>query len=296
MKILLTGASGFVGRHVLQELQKNRRYEVHALSRSAQKDHGNICWHVCDLFADQQVTSVLKSVKPEKMIHLAWETEPGQYWTSEKNKDWFEASCFLLKNFVENGGKRFVGAGTCAEYLWSNDVLDEKETPLKPESLYGVAKRDFFCHLKNFSSENNLSYAWGRLFFCYGPGERQERLIPSMVKTFFRKQIFDCRTPNVERDFLHVSDIARAFCFVLDSDLTGAFNICSNQNMKIKEIVRQCAAYCEAQNLVKIKNDSIDKMDRVVGNNQVLKRIGWTPKVSLEDGLKEYIEKLKHEI
>src|SRR5688572_8900550 len=139
-RVLLTGATGFIGRHALAGLLR-RGYEVHAVtSRSAGAADARVHWHHADLLDGVQQRILLDRVAPTHLVHLAWAVEHGAFWTSPQNLRWVGASLDLVRGFRDAGGTRVVMAGTCAEYSWGSDTLSEATTPVVPATLYGVAK------------------------------------------------------------------------------------------------------------------------------------------------------------
>src|SRR5262249_40659641 len=99
-RILITGASGFVGRHCLRPLQE-RGYEIHAVHRSP-KQYGlnsSATWHQCDLLDRDATERTLKEVKPTHLLHLAWYAVPGRYWQATENITWLQCSLDLLRGF-----------------------------------------------------------------------------------------------------------------------------------------------------------------------------------------------------
>ena len=146
-RVLVTGATGFIGRHAMEALRQ-REVDVHGVG------------HEVDLLGGE-VRSLLQEIRPTHLLHLAWYAVPGEYWTSLENYRWVAATIELARLFAESGGKRIVGAGTCAE---------GGPTP------YGVCKDAARRLLESFSRAAGVSFAWGRIFFVYGPGERPERV------------------------------------------------------------------------------------------------------------------------
>ncbi|HLW67463.1 MAG TPA: NAD-dependent epimerase/dehydratase family protein [Gemmataceae bacterium] len=163
-KVLLTGASGFLGRHCVEVL--GTQFEVHAVSRSLETPAApNIHWHQIDLFRRESVAELLRQVRPSHLLHLAWVTDPATYRDSAANLDWLAASVHLLRAFADNGGQRVVVAGSCAEYDWSYGVCDEATTPVRPANLYGICKNALREVLEAYARQTGLSAAWGRVFF-----------------------------------------------------------------------------------------------------------------------------------
>ena len=115
-RVLVTGASGFVGRSVLRPL-RSRGFKVHGTARGGPPAEAEGCiWHRADLLDLQQRRALLRDVAPSHLLHLAWYAVPGRYWTAPENSLWLDASLDLIGL---SHGMRVVMAGTCAEYDWS---------------------------------------------------------------------------------------------------------------------------------------------------------------------------------
>src|SRR6266404_7111693 len=141
-KLLLTGASGFIGRHCLSALAP-RDYEVHAVSskeRAGDSTFPGVDWHQVNLLDRAQVSRLLEQLRPTHLLHCAWCAVPGGFWTAPENFGWLEASLHLLQTFAASGGQRVVGVGTCAEYDWRGGYCSEQDTPLNPITTYGICK------------------------------------------------------------------------------------------------------------------------------------------------------------
>lgn len=293
-KVLLTGASGFIGRHCLPLLQ-DKGYEVHAVSSKATKAEGaaNLTWHQADLLDRDQVTGLLAQVKPTHLLHLAWYGLPKKYWTSPENFRWVTASLNLLESFAMCGGERVVVAGTCAEYDWQDGHCSEYTTKLLPATVYGAAKQGLYTILNAYAREHKLSAAWGRLFFIYGPYEYPDRLVPSVIGSLLRNETVPCSYGDRQRDFLYVGDAAAALVSLLDSEVSGPVNIASGKAVALKTIACRIA-----QKLGRADSVDLDAISGTAGNTPLLvanverlqNEVGWVPRFDLDQGLDSTID------
>jgi nucleoside-diphosphate-sugar epimerase len=294
-KVLLTGATGFVGRQTVPCLLASG-YEVHALS--SHKHEGAsppaMRWHEVDLLEEgEEVATLVRSVQPTHLLHLAWYAVPGTYWTSSENLRWVRASLALLQAFAESGGQRVVAAGTCAEYDWRYGYCTEAYTPLAPATLYGSCKHALRLMLEAFARQAGLSAAWGRPFFLFGPHEHPERLIASVINSLLCGEAARCTHGNQVRDFLHVADAAAAFVALLDSEVEGAVNVASGQPVVLKDLIRRIAKKMGRQEQIElgVVPTPPDEPPLLVGDtHRLLGEVGWSPHYDLDAGLDDTIE------
>jgi nucleoside-diphosphate-sugar epimerase len=123
-------------------------------SKSSIDDFSDIHWQHCDLLDSEKVSALLKKVKPTHLLHFAWITAHGEFWTSLENLRWVRASLDLLEAFVKNGGRRAVVAGTCAEYDWQYGYCSEQITPLIQTTLYGICKHSLQIMFEAFCKKS----------------------------------------------------------------------------------------------------------------------------------------------
>lgn len=251
-RVLVTGATGFIGRHVVRALLL-RGHEVHALARSTPTaPEFGVNWLRADVFDSAHCRAILAQLKPDSMLHLAWNATPGKFWRDPDNLDWVAASLQLTRAFAECGGRRAVYAGTCAEYDWAFPMLDERTTPLRPHTLYGSAKKALCELVAAGSQELGLSTAWGRIFFLYGSGEARGRLVPDVIAALLKGEPALCSEGSQLRDFMHVEDVAAAFAALVDSEMTGPVNIATGQSRPLREVVLQIGACLGRPDLVRL--------------------------------------------
>jgi nucleoside-diphosphate-sugar epimerase len=291
-RVLLTGASGFIGRHSLAPLLAHQ-YEVHAVSSRPQPDNGSaVRWHQADLLDSNELAALLISVRPTHLLHLAWYAEPGKYWTSEKNLEWVSASLNLLTEFVRQGGQRIVIAGTCAEYDWRYGQCSEDVTPLSPATLYGNSKHALQILLAALARQTSLSAAWGRIFFLFGPHEHPSRLVASVTRSLLKGEPALATSGEQIRDYLHVQDVAEAFVALLDSAVTGPVNIASGQPVAVRDINLTLAKLCQRPDLLRLgvlptRPDDPPKLTADI--RRLHNEVGWRPAYTLEQGLEHTV-------
>ena len=291
-RILVTGATGFIGRHTLQALS-GKGFEVHAISskpRSSARD--GILWHQADLLDLALVSPLLGRVRATHLLHLAWFAVPGQFWNAPVNLRWVQATLELLQSFVAAGGHRVVAAGTCAEYQTSDVDCDEWRTPLRPDTLYGVCKHSAHVIMEKFA-EGRLSAAWGRVFHLYGPHEQSNRLVPSVIGSLLDGEPALCTPGTQVRDFLHVIDVAGAFVSLLDSPVRGPVNIASGSPISVAELVSTIGRQMGAESLVRLGARPLPAQEppRLTARAARLhEEVGWTPSFNLDDGVRHTIE------
>ncbi len=292
-RVLITGASGFIGRHTVPVLL-SRDYEVHAISTRARAktDGDGVIWHQADLFDQLSIQTLLADVRPTHLLHLAWYTEPGKYWTALENYRWVTASTSLAMAFSEYGGQRLVAAGSCAEYDWRYGYCVESVTPCRPESPYGVCKHALSQLLESQTRQAGISHAWARIFFLFGPHEQQGRLVPDVVRSLLQGRDIECTHGMQLRDFLYVKDVAAAFAALLDSELTGTVNIASGRPVALSDIINAIAENIGSRGkaLLGAKPVPNGEPPMVAGDATRLRQaLSWSPMFSLDEAIDETI-------
>lgn len=288
-RVLLTGGSGFIGRQAVPLLLE-RGYDVHAVSLQTPPDAKKVHWHQADLLDAEQRRALMEAVKPTHVLHFAWIATPGVYWTSPLNEDWRSATEDLLTLARAHGAKRFVGAGTCAEYDWSEGHCEENGTPLLPTTPYGQAKADAGQAVMDGSDA--VSTAWGRVFFLYGPYENPRRLVASVIQSLLRAERAQCTHGRQVRDFLHVRDAASAFVSLLESGVMGPVNVASGNPSTIREVIETLADHLGRSHLVDFDVLPVPASDppRLTAAVQRLRdEVRWQPSFSLQAGIADTV-------
>lgn len=254
-KILLTGATGFVGRQVMQTLL-DESVELTAVVRKGKEDqipkNSSISKIITteDLFSEsiEWWTEACKNI--DTIIHVAWYTEPGKYLQSPKNLDCLTGTINMAKGAVKAGVKRFVGVGTCFEYDLTLGVLS-KDSPLKPTTPYASSKVATFVTLSEWLPLESVEFAWCRLFYLYGEGEDDRRLVPYLHKQLKEGNVAELSSGKQVRDFMDVKKAAKKIVIVSLSDKTGAVNICSGEPVTVRGLAEKIAEEYGRKDLLK---------------------------------------------
>ena len=254
-RVLVTGATGFVGRAVLAPLVA-RGFEVHGVARTPAAAGGGVTWHAADLLAPGTGRLLMAEVRPHLLVHAAWYVVHGRFWTAPENEDWLEASTELAAAFVEAGGRRLIGIGSCAEYaaVTPSDGLPWPETrPIDPATAYGRAKAALADRLAAMAGRHGrFDHAWARLFHLFGPGEHPDRLVPSVFGALLAGHEAACGSGRPIRDFASTGFVGRALASLAASSCGGAVNVASGQAIAIGDLVGLLARLAGRPDLVRL--------------------------------------------
>lgn len=290
MKILITGGTGFIGAQVIASLVAGG-HEVQVVVRPNSDQRRLVAWRdrlhiiVGDILELDNL-----ALRPELCVHLAWYVEPGQYLSSPRNLDYLTASLELARRLAVNGCRRFVGVGTCLEYVSSNEALHE-DSPTHGGSLYATTKLATATVLQQYCATTAMEFVWARLFYQYGPMEDPRRLVPSVITRLLAGERAELTHGNLERDFLHVSDVGSALANIATGSLKGVVNVGSGRATAIREIAQTIGGLLGKPDLLDFAARSLSASDppRVVADNRRLRETGWQARFDLVTGLEQTI-------
>mgnify|MGYP001302907269 FL=1 len=293
-RVLVSGGSGFIGRHCLAPLNK-LGFDVHAIHNTSSKDlNQHVTWHQVDLLDPTQAARIIDAVRPSHLLHLAWSFGAGGADAAPKGTSpfgyrWTVATLDLIRHFAEAGGQRLVTVGSSFEYDWGGDgICIENKTPRIPSTYYGTCKNALADLIGGYSDHMGFSSAWARLFFLYGPYEPPARLVPSVVCSLLRSKPALCSHGNQIRDYLYVQDAADALAFILDSEVTGPINVGSQQPTMLKTIINQIGERIGRSDLIRLGalQARPNEAPQVLADTTILsQRVGWSPRYDLDEGL-----------
>ncbi len=289
-RVLVTGASGFIGRRVLAPLV-SAGFDVHGTGRTAAAPEGApaaVVWHAADVLDAADRRELVASVRASHLLHLAWYAKPGAYWTARENADWLASTVALVEDFAAAGGRRAALAGTCAEYDWSAAQPLTEDAPIVPATFYGICKDATRRVVEGVAERAAISVAWGRIFFLYGPGEDERRLVASVARALAAGERAATTTGLQRRDFLHVDDVAGAFAALVAGDVVGAVNVGSGQGVAVRAIVERLADAAGRPDLLDvgaIAERSGDPPEITADVARLRDEVGFAAAYRLDDGL-----------
>ncbi len=293
-KILVTGASGFIGNYVLQYLKEGNG-EIHAVASTLHfPDKNNeIHWHTCNLHQKQAVNELIFDLKPEKLIHLAWYTRYGKVYQSTKNIRWLISSLNLAEEFAKSGGQRLITIGTCAEYFGSRDNYNTQKSIVQPSTLYGVTKNSLFNVLSQYFKNIDLSYAHARVFFAFGSGENVKRLIPSTIIKILNDEEVYLKNKGKVRDYIYVKDVAKSLVKLLNSQVKGSVDIGTGEGISTHRLVEMISKMLNKSTVIKYIDDreSLYEQDKIIADPTRLEcELEYHPFYSIQSAIGEYIK------
>jgi dTDP-6-deoxy-L-talose 4-dehydrogenase (NAD+) len=268
---LLTGATGFIGRQVLRALgEKGVRVRVVVRngkqSQLATLDGIETVVTTPDLFAQDADwwANVCKDI--DTVIHVAWYAEPGKYLQSAKNLDCLTGTLQLAKGAAQSRVRRFIGIGTCFEYDLTGGMLSV-DTPLRPLTPYAGAKAAAFMALSQWLPQQDVEFAWCRLFYLHGEGEDARRLVPYLRTKFIAGEPAELTSGKQIRDFLDVREAGQMIAEAALSNQQGTMNICSGIPITVRQLAEKIADEYGRRDLLKFgtRQDNLVDPPCVVG-------------------------------
>ena len=245
MRILVTGASGFVGRQVLRALE-DKDIQMTCVLRKGKEfclpTHPKLERIITtpDIFAEGTDWWAEACQGIDIAIHLAWYAVPGHYLHSPRNIDCLLGTLQMARGAVQSGVRRFIGVGTCFEYDLSCGML-QVTTPLRPQTPYAAAKAAAFMALSQYLPASQVEFGWTRLFYLYGEGEDERRLAAYILKQLAAGQSAELTSGNQIRDFLDVAVAGRMIVEFALGNQQGAVNICSGYPVTVRQFAEQIA-------------------------------------------------------
>ena len=296
MKVLITGATGFIGSHLVRYLLE-KRCQVYIIYRQ----ESNL-WRLADLASQIELIPYnllnladennLPKIKFDVCIHSAWYAVPGKYLAAQENIDFLNATLALARRLQALGCGHFIGIGSCFEYDTNLGYLSEI-SPTKPQHLYSASKLATQMVLEQWAKTSEMKFSWIRLFYQYGAFEDQIRLVPAVITSLLQQNSIRLTLGEQIRDFLHIEDVAAAIYAVVQAGLLGVVNVGSGQPVtvrKIAETIGKILGNSELLDFGAIPYSPSDPKFICANNYRLRQEANWNPQYTLETGLLETID------
>lgn len=278
MRVLVTGATGFIGSRTVLALAQ-RGHEVVATGRAEPAQEWltpmEVRYATCDLNDVAAVERLFRTQQPDAVVHLAWYTNPRSYLTSRaQNVASLAAGAHLLVAAERSGCSRVVLGGTCLETIAA-------------ETIYARTKRAMHAVAAAYFEGDEPRVACAHIFSVYGPGEHPDRAIPSITRALLAGEVIDLTDGAPRRDYLHVDDVALGLSAIAEATIVGSIDVCSGSARPVRDIFSLLGTIIGRPDLLRFGSvpHSGATSFEVIGDPSPLMSLGWAPTYSLETGL-----------
>ena len=292
LKVLITGASGFVGSALVEKLSMSG-CEVMALSRTCieTKTTSTVQWLKADLSLPESYREEVKAFSPEIVVHLSWQDIPDfSFDTSIMNLNQsLEFLAFVLE--IESCNKILI-SGSCLEYNKAQGECKESDV-CSPKDHFIWAKNSIYLWLSMRCAQKEVVLGWFRIFYVYGPGQRPGSLVPTILSSLKNNELPYLRTPKNANDYIFIDDVIDAFYVAIISKKisSGIYNLGSGTSTTVLDICRYAEQIILGTDLHtqqlerETKNSTVDT-NFWAGIDATKKKLDWSPKIALESGIK----------
>ncbi len=298
MKVLLTGVTGLLGSYLGRRLVAGG-HEVHALVRPGASTlridsyARSLRLVESDLARPETYRQRLAEIRPDVAFHLAWYAEPGSFWNALENLDCVAMTMELVRELARCGCGHLVVAGSCAEYRPSTGPMPES-TPTQPTTLYGAAKDATRAVLEASAPFMDMTVAWARVFFPFGPGEPEQKLVPTVTRALLCGERAHCSHGRQIRDFIYVEDCADALRAISAAGIKGPVNVGTGEGHSVRTLVETLAELTgrSASDLDfgTIKAVADEAPEIVADIRRLREEAGWQPTHTLHSALAETVD------
>ncbi len=293
MNLLVTGATGFIGAAFIR-LARARGHRVAALTRQPRPTEFDDTLQWLPGTLAEPPWQLIKKFAPDSCLHAAWIAEPGVYLESPLNEDYVRWSVDFFRRLAALGTPHALGLGTCIEYQITGQPLREDVTPLAPVSLYARCKDTLRRTVEAEIASDTFRFAWGRVFYPYGPGEHPARLCSALARKLLAGEPLDLKTPGSTKDYIFIDDLAAACLAVIEHRLSGPVNLGTGDGATVREIAHTIGRLLDREHLVgESATPAPDPLYHVVADARRLHdEAHWQPAHTLADGLRATVMSL----
>lgn len=288
-RIIVTGASGFLGRAIMPILL-SQGVEVMALTTKPEELTEKLGIQAVDLNKLSEADNVerVQGFSPEILLHLGWGRLPD--YSTDACLSNVVSSVEIVRVAMAAGVRRVVVTGSCWEYGDQKGQLKEEVGNPNPSSMFAQSKNALRLLLDSASRETDLQVRWARVFYAYGPGQRDQSLIPLSIRSWQNGAAPNLRDTSSAIDLIHVEDVAGALvALALRDGPSGIFNVGSGSAARVGDVVefiRDAIASEDTETVIPPAKDSLASWADI---SSMKSGFGWSPSIELRDGIKSII-------
>lgn len=286
VRLLVTGATGFIGRHVVERLLR----EGHDLLLTTTTPDRPFDWDVRTLVFDDAYggldPAAIARFAPDALLHLAWAGIPNldAAWSLTN----VAITSRVFATALKAGVARIVGVGSCREYQAGGGRKTESDLPTHHQDVFGQSKTSICKLLRATADESGIEWRWARPFFVYGPGQRPDSLLPAAIAKAAAGGELTVSKPDAAVDFVNVVDVADAlYSLSTQAGPSGAFNIGSGCAHNVASAAAWVHREWRGEPTGEILDVTSGEHAWWADITSIERSYGWTPTIPLEDGIRD---------
>jgi nucleoside-diphosphate-sugar epimerase len=281
MKILLTGANGFIGHNYLDKTTKK---SIHTISRRP-LEHTSIFYNYIGDLTDQAFIKKVFKNRFDVIIHCAWQGLPDRTVANNKNNLNLNLNLIDLLSAYSNAKNIFIGS--CLEYGDRTGILNEADNGTNIND-FGKTKLDIY---KNILAQS-VEFIWLRPFYLYGKHQHPNALINHLYNKISTGQEIELKNPNQAHDFLYINDLISIIKIIEISKIKNeVFNVGSGTSVSVTEVANSIKSLFGKERVT----NSILEDTAIADINKAKEMLKWSPKYSIETGIQEFVEEKKND-
>ena len=300
MKIFITGGTGFIGSKIITQLI-NLDYDIMILSRKIIKVDSNkkskVVFLESTLPLSEPNLKTIKDYRPEVILDFAWEGIPDFSYNMSFLNLVNHVKLIKQLSSIESVSK-FIISGSCWEYNTRCGICNESEN-VNSESHFTWAKNSIREFLEIECRKQNISYYWTRIFYVYGPNQRQNSIIPMLVSKMINNEDIIINNPNNSCDYIYIDDLVSGIIQIIQNNpQSGIYNFGSGKSTKVIDIVKMVENAVLGTDIYysRMLNSTLStEYDFWADMAKSHIELNWTPTIELQEGIKKYINFTRNE-
>lgn len=294
-RIVITGATSFIGIHLLQEWMKRDDCRIVAIIRPNSQNKKRIPnderIHIIECAMEDYNTLNQQIGSADYFFHLAWEGSRVPYRDNkaiqQKN---YECALKAMHLSESIGCQLFLGTGSQAEYGLTSCMVNEK-SPCNPNTVYGREKLHACIDLKKMAKESDTRFIWTRIFSIYGKYDYPKTLLMTVLEKMHKNETIEMTEGIQMWDYLHVKDAARAMVLLAESQSnSGIFNLASGDYKPLREYIIEIKNILQSKSKLKfgvVPYEPVGPVNLIPDVNKIKNAIQWSPEISFEEGIRD---------